>query len=146
MDPAKCDEIGTCSRFIYFLKMEQQEKGRESEMDYEVAREYMLSLAPSASDAELRSIAINEIKAKSELIMTIKFFHFQLESNRNFEHWQATIALFLRIHSDLIVYHSKSLGPPIRRLAELLERKWAAMNHLFQSNLCLIQFYSRLQQ
>ncbi len=147
VDGARCDALGTCSRFIYFLKTELEEKeGREKAMEYAVPREYLLSLTPSAANAELRCVAMMESTAKSELMWTLKFFVFELESNRNFEHWQSMMSLFLRIHSDLMIHYAASLGAVIGKLAPLLEEKWNAMNGLFQSNLCLVQFYSRLQQ
>merc|ERR1719229_1519153 len=97
------NEYNTCSKLIYFIKRELE---TSEEFKYEMARDYLLSLNPSASDAELHSIGINFGTAKAELMMIIKFFIFQLGTNRNFEHIQSFIALFLKIHSDLIIKHS----------------------------------------
>jgi len=140
-------KYNTCSRLIYFIKKEFDQKNNiEKEVHYEVARDYLLSLSPSASDAELHSIGINIGTAKTELMLVIKFFIYQLETNRNFEHIQAFIALFLKIHSDLIIKHSQTLNFHVIKLKELVQDKWSTINSLFQSNLCLIKFYSHLQQ
>merc|ERR1711902_436768 len=142
------DEFNTCSRLIYFIKKEIAEKKdkKDEEVKYEMARDYLLSLNPSASDAELHSIGINFGTSKAELMLIIKFFIYQLGTNRNFEHIQSFIALFLKIHSDLIIKHSATLNFEIVKLRKLLDEKWTKINELFQSNLCLVQFYSRLQQ
>lgn len=136
VDLAKCNAYSTSSRFIYFAK------SRQSEM----AREYLLSLGPSASDAEIHSIGINLGTAKSELALSITFLIKELESNRNFEHIQSLIALFLKVHSDLIIRYALTLNPLITKMMRLLDEKWEAINALFQSNLCLIRFYSHIQQ
>merc|ERR1712083_440163 len=79
------DEFNTCSRLIYFIKKEiEEKKEKEEEVKYEMARDYLLSLNPSASDAELHSIGINFGTSKTELLLMIKFFICQLGTNRNF--------------------------------------------------------------
>ena len=58
----------------------------------------------------------------------------------------AFIQLFLKTHSDLIIKYGYSLNGLCVKLKELAETKWTRINDLFQSNLCLVQFYARLQQ
>jgi len=141
------NEYNTCSRLIYFIKKEfDEKKENEKDLKYEMARDYLLSLNPSASDAELHSVGLNIGTSKSELLLIIKFFIYQLGTNRNFEHIQSFISLFLKIHSDLIIKHSQTLNFEIVKMKKLLDEKWKKINELFQSNLCLVQFYSRLQQ
>eukprot|EP01083_Nonionella_stella_P101913 289495_1 len=129
-------KYNTCSTLIYFIK-----KGLNSS-----ALKYLLSLNPSASDAEIHCIGINIGTAKTELMLAINFFIAQLETNRNFEHIQSFISLFLKVHCDLIIKHSKSLHFVIQKLKQLMQQKWHKINDLFQSNLCLVQFYSHIQQ
>ena len=141
------NKYNTTSRMIYFIKKEFDEKNNnKKEINYKLARDYLLSLIPSAADAELHSIGITIGSSKNELGLMFKFFIYQLKTNRNFEHIMSYISLFLKIHSDLIIKYSQSLYPLINKLKELTQDKWLKINDLFQSNLCLIQFYSRLQQ
>merc|ERR1712113_72925 len=115
-----CSKYNTCSRLIYFIKKEYDDKNnKEKDIDYQLALNYLLSLSPSASDAELHSIGINIGTSKQELILIIKFFIYQLKTNRNFEHIESYIALFLKIHSGLIIKYSQTLNPLIVKLKEL---------------------------
>jgi len=147
IDHKLCDKYNTASRLVYFVKKEFEEKENdETQIKYEVARDYLLSLAPSAADAELHSVGLTLGASKTELMLVLKFFIYQLQTNRNYEHIQAYIALFLKIHTSLIIKHAEALNPYIVKLHQVGEQRWSAINDLFQSNVCLIQFYSHLQQ
>ena len=147
IDHQLCNKYNTTSRLIYFIKKEFDEcNNNENDVKYEIARDYLLSLVPSAADAELYSIGLTIGESKTEFALILKFFIYQLETNRNFEHIMSYIQLFLKIHSDLIIKYGHSLNGLLMKLKNLAENKWTKINDLFQSNICLVQFYSRLQQ
>eukprot|EP00483_Globobulimina_turgida_P003623 UN03629 len=72
------NKYNTCSTLVYFLKKD----GKNSKN----ALDYLLSLSPSQSDAEIHSIAITIGTSKNELMLILEFFLLELNTNRNFEH------------------------------------------------------------
>ncbi|KAI0889031.1 WD domain-containing protein [Annulohypoxylon maeteangense] len=65
--------------------------------------EYLKSLSPATADLELRSLVIGDNDESNELLQFIRAMTSRLVARRDYELTQAWMAVFLRLHFDLIL-------------------------------------------
>ncbi|KAI1386472.1 WD domain-containing protein [Hypoxylon trugodes] len=65
--------------------------------------EHLKSLPPATADLELRSLTTNDDDERNELLQFIRAMTSRLVSRRDYELTQAWMAVFLRLHFDLIL-------------------------------------------
>jgi len=145
-DASEFDRFATNSKLVYLIKHElEQVDGDVARLRFESALQYLLGLSAASADAEIHSIALVVGHTLHELRLVLQFFISALHSNRNFEHIESLLAQFLKVHCDLMVKYAHKLKALIAQLHAMSAAKWSAIQPLFQSNLCLVQFYSHLQ-
>lgn len=96
----KMDRNGAQSDFTNLLR-----SGGESE-DYEAFISYLKTLSPAAADIEIRSLS--PIQPHTELSLFVSALTRRLRQKRDYELIQAWMAVFLRVHGEVIT-HDESL-------------------------------------
>ncbi|KAK4047049.1 rRNA-processing protein utp21 [Microbotryomycetes sp. JL221] len=85
----------------------------DEEGDYQSFFEYLKALSPSLTDLELRSLV-----SLSHLSKFLNAISQRLSTHRDFEAVQTYLAMFLRIHGDVIVENEPELGPLLRKIKQ----------------------------
>lgn len=90
----KMDRRGAQSEFTHLLGA-----GGESE-DYDPVISYLKTLSPAAADIEIRSLS--PVQPHNELVLFVSALTSRLRQKRDYELIQAWMAVFLRIHGEVV--------------------------------------------
>ena len=92
--------------------------------------EHLKSLGPSAADLELRSLSAGDGQAgTNDLLLFIQALTSRLVSRRDYELTQAWMAVFLRLHFD-VVLEDETLLDELKSWKEHQERESKRLDHL----------------
>ncbi|KHN98036.1 WD repeat containing protein 36 [Metarhizium album ARSEF 1941] len=98
--------------------------------DYGAFVDHLKSLSPSSADLELRSLSVGNFDDESnELLHFIRALTSLLEARRDYELTQAWMAVFLRLHFD-VVTESESLLKALGQWKSFQEREGNRLDHL----------------
>jgi len=141
-------DLLTVSKLVKLLKIAEMYSNDTDEYKtiHHECREYLLSLPPSHGDAELRSIAINSETEVEELLLVCNFFLQEIKSKRNFEHFQSYLYLLLKIHAHVFTRNATHFASILNDLKKTCNEEWTVIDNLFQSTLCLVNFFSDIRQ
>lgn len=95
---ARMDRQGGQSEFSRLLQ-----NCRDEDADSSVFVNYLKSLSPAAADVEIRSLS----SVDGEMLAFVRALLWVLQSKRDFELGQTWMAVFLRIHSDVVIRDSE---------------------------------------
>jgi U3 small nucleolar RNA-associated protein 21 len=88
------------------------------------------TLTPSTADLELRSLSVGEGDGESnELLHFIRVLTYRLIARRDYELTQAWMAVFLRLHFDVIM-ESETLLSALKEWKEYQERESTRLDNL----------------
>ncbi|KAI0213406.1 WD repeat-containing protein 36 [Lamellibrachia satsuma] len=107
---------------------------------YGAAVEKLKGLGPSAIDAELRQLGPDAGGSVELLVGFLHMLNDHLETNRDFELMQAYLALFLKLHGDVITLEP-ALVEAAGKLQEAQGSTWRRLEELFNQNLCLANYF-----
>ena len=107
------------------------------------ALEYLLGLTPVAGDAEIRCIGFTFGQEVKELFYLLQFFKNQFQTKENFDFFQAYLHLTLKVHEVTIAEHEE-LFIIVEDIQHIVNENWTHLESLFQSNLCLTDFFLSL--
>lgn len=112
----------------------------------EVAK-MLKDMSPSAIDFEMSSLSVENDWA--EFVLALRFILDQLQRNINYEMAQALLNVMIKHQGEAIAIAMES-DEQIRNLFEQIEvaqkAGWERLQGLFHSNLCLLGYFSNLQQ
>lgn len=104
-------------------------------------------MTPSAIDFEMNSLSVENNWV--EFVLVLRFILDQLQRNINYEMAQALLNVMLKHQGDAIAIAMES-DEQIKALFEQIEiaqrAGWDRLQGLFHSNLCLLGYFSNLQQ
>jgi U3 small nucleolar RNA-associated protein 21 len=108
--------------------------------------EMFKNMSPSAIDFEITSLSVENNYA--EFALVLRFVLDQLQRNVNYEMAQAILNLLLKHQGGAIAIATED--EQIKSLFDAIEvaqnSSWERLQSLFHSNLCLITYFSNLQQ
>lgn len=122
--------------------------------NYGLLLETLKELGPSSIDAEFRTLDIllpeeedeDEMATEEErlerpllLLHFLKAMKQGLALKKDFELIQAWLALFLKIHADLIMADEQLLGL-CHEISTMVDGTWDGLNLKFQKTLCIINY------
>ena len=112
----------------------------------EVAK-MLKDMSPSAIDFEMNSLSVENDWA--EFALVLRFILDQLQRNINYEMAQALLNVLLKHQGDTIAAAMEN-DTQIKQLFDQIEvaqrAGWDRLQGLFHSNLCLLSYFSNLQQ
>lgn len=108
---------------------------------------YLKSLSPSAIDVELQSLcnADDDEEGLALLGAAALFFRHMLAARQDFELVGAYMNRFLHVHTDSILASPSTLAC-VTELRDLQAKEWNRVRGLMENSLCLVQYFSRIQQ
>ncbi|KAM0791653.1 hypothetical protein ACM66B_006089 [Microbotryomycetes sp. NB124-2] len=103
--------------------------------DYQSFYEYLKSLSPAATDLELRSLV-----SLTHLTRFLTSISQRLASHKDFEAVQTYLAMFLRIHGDVIVENGQEFESLLKQVKERQTREAGRLLELTQYALGTLSF------
>ncbi|XP_072549023.1 WD repeat-containing protein 36 [Salminus brasiliensis] len=116
----------------------QLEAALESNL-YEGAVQFLKELGPSAIDTELRGLAPDMGGEIQVMQSFLKMIGTMLHLKKDFDLAQAYLALFLKLHLQLIA-EQPVLMEETEKVLELLEETWISMQSLLNQSMCLLSY------
>ncbi|XP_046846827.1 WD repeat-containing protein 36-like isoform X2 [Xenia sp. Carnegie-2017] len=107
--------------------------------DYELFSVKLKELGPSSVDAEFRCLGPESGGDFALMKNILDFFIVQLKQRKDFELVQGYIALFLKLHSD-VIYSDTGLVDRLKTLEEEQVKCWSVVQDLLNQNLCLVNY------
>lgn len=107
---------------------------------------YLQSLSASAVDVEMSTLCMGEFddEGKQLLGLFLDFMREEMATRRDFQVLQAYLNRFLKLHESLLV-----ADPALLARAEALgaeqQAQWGRLQQLLHHNLCLVQYFSKIQ-
>ncbi|XP_028418818.1 WD repeat-containing protein 36-like [Dendronephthya gigantea] len=135
--PSKMRHITNFTEYSEFQQLLVECRARQ---DYQQLSRKLKELGPSAIDAEFRCLAPG---AGGDVVLMENMMEFlitQLELRNDFELIQGYMALFLKLHGDIISSES-SLIERAKRLEEQHKKCWDNVQDLLNQNLCLVAYF-----
>ncbi|KAJ1729073.1 rRNA-processing protein utp21 [Coemansia biformis] len=112
-------------------------RARET-MAYGAVFDYLKELNPSAVDAEIRSLPVDDgLKAADTFLAAVTA---QLRSKRDFELAQAYLQVFLTAFADIIKANAAELEPRLAKLRAECKAQWAVVDGLIRYSACMVEF------
>ncbi|KAJ2804265.1 rRNA-processing protein utp21 [Coemansia helicoidea] len=112
-------------------------RARET-MAYAPVFDYLKELNPSAVDAEIRSLPVDDgLAALGTFIAAITA---QLQSKRDFELAQAYLQVFLGAFADIITANAAELEPRLSALRAECKAQWTVVDGLIRYSTCMVEF------
>lgn len=111
-----------------------------SNQTYAELMSFLKELSPSELEIEFRMLAPEMGGNLEDLIALMKAFCILLESGKNYELLQAYIGLFLNLHGDLLLKHSK-LREIGQEMLERLKSRWNRCQQLLHQSSCLVKYF-----
>lgn len=107
---------------------------------------YMQTLSASAVDVEMSTLCMGDFDAqgKALLALFLEFLKEEMATQRNFQVLQAYLNRFLKLHDQLLV-DDASLLAQVEELCALQQKQWEHLQKLLHNNLCLVQYFSKIQ-
>lgn len=107
---------------------------------------YMQTLSASAVDVEMSTLCMGEFdgEGKALLALFLQFLKEEMGTQRNFQVLQAYLNRFLKLHEDLLVADAGLLAQ-VEELCNLQKQQWEHLQKLLHNNLCLVQYFSKIQ-
>ena len=109
-----------------------------SSMETRECFNYLKSLHPSKLDFEISCLPI-ESKLEN-IIFILQVLNSTIDNGADFEIAHAILALTLRHHEIYICENRSSFVEVMRSLSDSIQNKWAPLEDLMQSSICLISF------
>ncbi|KAJ2715236.1 rRNA-processing protein utp21 [Coemansia spiralis] len=112
-------------------------RARET-MAYAPVFQYLKELNPSAVDAEIRSLPVDDgLAAVGTFIAAVTA---QLQSKRDFELAQAYLQVFLGAFADIITANAAELEPRLSALRAECKAQWTTVDGLIRYSACMVEF------
>ncbi|KAJ2782291.1 rRNA-processing protein utp21 [Coemansia javaensis] len=112
-------------------------RARET-MAYAAVFDYLKELNPSAVDAEIRSLPVDDgLRAIRAFIAAVTA---QLRAKRDFELAQAYLQVFLGVFADVLKAQAAELGPALEELRAECRSQWATVDGLIRYSACMVEF------
>lgn len=110
----------------------------KSDSDFRGFFEYLKSLSPSNLDFEIS--CVEGEKKIENVVFILKSLDYAVNYGHNFELVHAILALTLRHHERFICENGEYFSEIIRNIACSIHNKWAPLEEMMQSTICLISF------
>ena len=114
--------------------------------DYAQVLNKLKEMGPSAIDIEIRSLdslppANSGIDVKKPILLLffLEAIDRLLEQNTDFELLNSYLALFLKIHGDLLIKYPAYIRKA-RSILDKLESSWDRIDRLFAENICILNY------
>jgi U3 small nucleolar RNA-associated protein 21 len=104
---------------------------------------FLSGQSASGTDSALRQLGMEIMRERDELALFLDFVAMALPRRTNFELVQAYLALFLKIHAEVVAAHP-SLQAKVAALRAQQRAAWRTLEELFQRNMCLVQYLSNV--
>ncbi|DBA00249.1 TPA: hypothetical protein N0F65_007893, partial [Lagenidium giganteum] len=107
---------------------------------------YLQTLSASAVDVEMSTICMGDFdeEGKALLGLFLTFLEEEMRTRRNFQVLQAYLNRFLKLHEQLLVQDA-ALLQQVDELCALQQQQWDHLQKLLRNNLCLVQYFSKIQ-
>lgn len=107
---------------------------------------YLQTLSASAVDVELSTLCMGAFDSdgKALLALFLLCLKEEMATQRNFQVLQAYLNRFLKLHEDLLVGDAGLLAQ-VDELCTLQQQQWEHLQKLLHNNLCLVQYFSKIQ-
>jgi hypothetical protein len=109
----------------------------------DVVLAFLSGQSASGTDSALRQLGMEIMRERDELGLFLDFVAMALPLRTNFELVQAYLALFLKIHAEVVAAHP-SLQAKVAALRAQQRAAWRTLEELFQRNMCLVQYLSNV--
>ncbi|XP_014666285.1 PREDICTED: WD repeat-containing protein 36-like [Priapulus caudatus] len=96
-------------------------------------------MGPSAIDMELRELAPDGGGSIALMQAFLDLLHATFETRRNYELAQAYLALFLKVHADLIVEEA-ALAEKLQDVADIQQDTWRHLQLMFNESIGLVSY------
>lgn len=100
--------------------------------------EFLKSLNPSKLDFEISCLAAEQ--KLENVLFILESLNSAINNGHDFEIVHAVLALTLRHHESFICENRGSFTEIMRNLADNIQNKWAPLEEMMQSTICLISF------
>ncbi|TYZ62185.1 hypothetical protein PybrP1_004937 [[Pythium] brassicae (nom. inval.)] len=107
---------------------------------------YLQTLSVSAVDVEMSTLCMGafDSEGKALLALFLQCLKEEMATQRNFQVLQAYLNRFLKLHEDLLVGDAGLLAQ-VEELCGLQQQQWEHLQKLLHNNLCLVQYFSKIQ-
>lgn len=105
--------------------------------------QFLRQQTPKAIDIAIRTLSAEGNFAEMKLFLS--FLIAALKNKQDYDLIQATINLFLQVHSELIAQsNDEGMFEKVNELVVLQDETWGKMENLVQNSLCLVRYLNRL--
>uniref|UniRef100_K3W5I7 Small-subunit processome Utp21 domain-containing protein n=1 Tax=Globisporangium ultimum (strain ATCC 200006 / CBS 805.95 / DAOM BR144) TaxID=431595 RepID=K3W5I7_GLOUD len=107
---------------------------------------YMQTLSAAAVDVEMSTLCMGDFDAEGKEILALflTFLREEMATQRNFQVLQAYLNRFLKLHEQLLVADA-ALLEQVDALCNVQQQQWEHLQQLLHNNLCLVQYFSKIQ-
>lgn len=107
---------------------------------------YLQSLSASAVDVEMSTLCMGDFdeEGKQLLGVFLDFVREEMATRRDFQVLQAYLNRFLKLHESLLVADPQLLARA-DALGAQQQEQWGRLQQLLHHNLCLVQYFSKIQ-
>lgn len=138
--------IAALQKAVLSKKSNPKQPSSEASSFIDVAN-MLKDMSPSAIDFEMNSLSVENDFA--EFALVFRFILDQFQRNINYEMAQALLNVMIK-HQGEVISTAIAEDGQIKRLFEEIEvaqnASWERLQSLFHSNLCLVGYFSNLQQ
>ncbi|KAK0097743.1 hypothetical protein PV326_014046 [Microctonus aethiopoides] len=111
--------------------------------NYTEAINRLTSLGPSSIDIEIQSLSMDPTHSLEIMLQFMKMIKFMMECNQNFELSQAYLAVFLKVHGE-IIQKEKKLWKYLSKLQNIQLNKWSILREKLFYNLSVVQHLKKM--
>jgi len=143
-DAAATDDDATSTHFFNSrdLSVQTQFQVKLNDGDFEAALRSLSVLNPSSVDLEIRNLSSSD--GLREFKLFLQMICSQVRSKSNFELVQAYLALFLKIHSDILSENTEFLAL-LCEVSQSLETTWDSLSDLNMYVTYMLSSYCKMQ-
>ncbi|OQR88110.1 hypothetical protein ACHHYP_07540 [Achlya hypogyna] len=113
---------------------------------YDLVVAYLQTLSASGVDVELSTLCMGDFdtEGKAHLGLFLDCMLEMLETRHEFQVVQVYLNRFLKVHEDILVTDAALLSH-VAQVHEVQQRVWEHLQGLLHNNLCLVQYFSKMQ-
>lgn len=107
---------------------------------------YMQTLSASAVDVEMSTLCMGEFDEEGKALLGafLAFMREEMATRRNFQVLQAYLNRFLKLHEQLLAADAELLARA-QDVYDVQRAQWEHLQQLLHNNLCLVQYFSKIQ-
>ncbi|GLD95882.1 hypothetical protein PINS_up004560 [Pythium insidiosum] len=107
---------------------------------------YLQTLSASAVDVELNTLCMGDFDEEGKALvgLFLEFLEVEMATRRHFQVLQAYLNRFLKLYEQLLVADAALLRR-VDALCSVQQQQWEHLQQLLHNNLCLVQYFSKIQ-